>query len=100
MTTNKITRKFAAGLIAMCVLAGAGFAAVTPASAAAGNCMMTANPPVSLVENLSAADWATRNANVDKCQQAKSTSAHPASVVGDNHRDGETNDDVKRTYAL
>lgn len=100
MTTNKNARKFAIGLIAMCALAGAGFAAATPASAAAGNCMMTANPPVSLVENLSAADWATRNANVDKCQQAKSKSTHPTAVVGDNHRDGETNDDENRTYAL
>lgn len=100
MTKNRNARKIATSLIAMFALAGSGFVAATPANAAGGNCMMTANPPVSLVENLSATDWANRNANVDKCQQAKSTPMHTTALVGDNHRDGEVNDDMKRTYAL
>lgn len=100
MSNTKNVHKIAAGLIAVCTLAGAAFVGVTPASAASGNCMMTANPPVSLVENLSAVDWANRNANVEKCQQAKSKGGHPTIVVGDNHRDGETNDDMGRRYAL
>ncbi|MBU1305270.1 MAG: hypothetical protein KKF33_07095 [Alphaproteobacteria bacterium] len=79
-----ISHKISKALAVAGLLAAGGFAIATPASAAPANCTMTANPPVSLMENLSTYDWSVRNANIDKCQVAEERAEASAVKVGSN----------------
>lgn len=73
-------RKITQGLAIVGLLLAGGFAAATPASATPANCLMTANPAASLTQDFSSYAEGVRNANVDKCQQAKEGTERTAAL--------------------
>ncbi|MGV8953041.1 MAG: hypothetical protein ACOH2M_18225 [Cypionkella sp.] len=80
---NKITasHKISKTLAVAGLLIAGGFAMAIPASAAPANCLMTANPAISLDRQLSSYAEAVRNANVDKCQVAQERAEENATKV-------------------
>lgn len=81
MTKTTFARRISQGLALAGLLVAGGLAAATPASATPANCLMTANPPVSLTQDLSSYEQSVRNANVDKCQVAQERAEHDVALA-------------------